>query len=233
MQELPGLGRAGVTGDEGCMAMVAAPKGCSDDPEMWDGSTALADPVCPAPTANIAKQLGRAADCGTGRQLIEQLGQKEFCPVLWVSVKRRQSKLEAFADIFGPIGLMFGLLSIGGVQGVASLILSLNLIIQFVQLGLPDKFRKFADSFTDVMTVAKIGKFDFDSLKIVRKIVVPVLNAFEHPFSTNVVAEEVLVPAVGAPQTGWCVDRFPRGPARTAADHRQGRPEGDKGVVAC
>ena len=26
------------------------------------------------------------------------------------------------------------------------------------------------------------------------------------------VAEEVLVPAVGAPQTGWRVDRFPRGP---------------------
>ena len=30
----------------------------------------------------------------------------------------------------------------------------------------------------------------------------------------DVVAEEVLVPAVGAPQSGWRVDRFPRGPAR-------------------
>ena len=28
------------------------------------------------------------------------------------------------------------------------------------------------------------------------------------------VAEEVLVPAKGAPQTGWRVDRFPQGPGR-------------------
>ena len=28
----------------------------------------------------------------------------------------------------------------------------------------------------------------------------------------DVVTEEVLVPAVGAPQTGWRVDRFPQGP---------------------
>ena len=49
----------------------------------------------------------------------------------------------------------------------------------------------------------------------------------------DVVAEEVLVPAVGAPQTGWRVDRFLRGPARTPVDHLQGRPEGDEGEVAC
>ena len=30
----------------------------------------------------------------------------------------------------------------------------------------------------------------------------------------DVVTEEVLVPAVGAPQTGWRVDRFPQGPGR-------------------
>ena len=47
------------------------------------------------------------------------------------------------------------------------------------------------------------------------------------------VAEEVLVPAVGAPQTGWRVDRFPRGPARAPDDHRQDRPVGDEGEVAC
>ena len=168
-----------LTRDESCTAMVAARKGCSDDCEMKGGFMVLANRVCPAPIANIAKQIGGAADCGTGSQLVEQLEQKKFGPVLWVSVKRRQSKLEALADILGPIGLMFGLLSIGGVQRVASLILLLNLIIQFhVQLGLPDKFRNFANPFTDVMTVAKIRKFDFDSLKIVKKIVAPVFNAF-------------------------------------------------------
>ena len=46
-------------------------------------------------------------------------------------------------------------------------------------------------------------------------------------------AEDVLVPTVGASQTGWRVDRFPRGPARVPVDHRQGRPEGDEGEVAC
>ena len=30
----------------------------------------------------------------------------------------------------------------------------------------------------------------------------------------DVVTEEVLVPAVGAPQTRWRVDRFPQGPGR-------------------
>ena len=30
----------------------------------------------------------------------------------------------------------------------------------------------------------------------------------------NAVAEEVLVPTVGAPLTGWRVDRFPQGPGR-------------------
>ena len=49
----------------------------------------------------------------------------------------------------------------------------------------------------------------------------------------DVVAEEVLVPAVGAPQTGKRVDRFPRGPGRAPDDHRQGCPEGDEGEVAC
>ena len=49
----------------------------------------------------------------------------------------------------------------------------------------------------------------------------------------DVVAEEVLVPAAGAPQTGWLVDRIPLGPARTPVDHLQGCPEGDEGEVAC
>ena len=49
----------------------------------------------------------------------------------------------------------------------------------------------------------------------------------------DVVAEEVLVPAVGAPQTGWRVDRFPRGPGRVPDGRRQGCPEGDEGEVAC
>ena len=30
----------------------------------------------------------------------------------------------------------------------------------------------------------------------------------------DVVTEELLVPARGAPQTGWCVDRFPQGPGK-------------------
>ena len=57
----------------------------------------------------------------------------------------------------------------------------------------------------------------------------------------DVVTEEVLVPAKGAPQTGWRVDRFPQGPGRmrlvntplefeasyvsALVDHWQGRPE--------
>ena len=49
----------------------------------------------------------------------------------------------------------------------------------------------------------------------------------------DVVAEEVLVPTVGASLTGWRVDRFPRGLARTPVDHRQSCPEGDEGEVAC
>ena len=49
----------------------------------------------------------------------------------------------------------------------------------------------------------------------------------------DAVAEEVLVPAVGAPTTGGVFDRFPQGPARILVDHRQDRPEGDEGEVAC
>ena len=49
----------------------------------------------------------------------------------------------------------------------------------------------------------------------------------------NVVTEKVLVPAVGAPLSGWRVDRFPRGPTRTPVDHLQGCPEGNEGEVAC
>ena len=49
----------------------------------------------------------------------------------------------------------------------------------------------------------------------------------------DIVAEEVLVSAVGAPLTGWRVDRFPRGPARAPDDHRQGCQEGDEAEVAC
>ena len=49
----------------------------------------------------------------------------------------------------------------------------------------------------------------------------------------NAVAEDVLVPTVGAPQTRWRVDRFPRSPARAPVDHRQSCPEGDEGEVAC
>ena len=34
----------------------------------------------------------------------------------------------------------------------------------------------------------------------------------------EVVAEDVLIPTVGASLTGWRVDHFPRGPARTPVD---------------
>ena len=175
------------TGDEGCMAMVLAPQGCSDDCEVKNGALVVPPPVCPAPIASIAKQLRGASDCGTGRGLVEQMGQEEFWPVLWVNVKRRRSNFEVLvdsaADFVGATCLCMGLLSVGGVQGIVSLMSSLLLLLQFeVQLGLSDKFVQFAQSFTDITSISQTLFFDVGPLKNVKHLVHHALTAFENNF---------------------------------------------------
>ena len=171
-----------MTGDEGCMAMVLAPQGCSDDCEVKNGALVVPPPVSPAPIASIAKQLRGASDCGTGRELVEQMGQEEFWPVLWVNVKRRRSNFEVLVDSAADV-VGATCLCVGGVQGIVSLMSSLLLLIQFeVQLGLPDKFVQFAQSFTDITSISKTLFFDVGSLKNLKHLVEHALTAFENSF---------------------------------------------------
>ena len=115
------------------------------------------------------------------------MGQEEFWPVLWVNVKRRRSNFEVLvdsaADVVGATCLCMGLLSVGGVQGIVSLMSSLLLLLQFeVQLGLPDMFVQFAQSFTDITSISKTLFFDVGPLRNLKHLVEHALTAFENSF---------------------------------------------------
>ena len=80
-----------------------------------------------------------------------------------------------------------GLLSVGGVQGIVSLMSSLLLLLPFeLQLGLTDKFVQFAQSFTDITSISKTLFFDVGPLKV-KHLVEHALTAFENSlfFSTS------------------------------------------------
>jgi len=191
-------------GQISCMALALAPKNCQDCVESR--SQEHADHVhsrkkqrrhapeqhlhvgCPeALLQALTRRLDNEDDCAKGFGYAQELHEESW-PIIWVNIHRSETLeaavVSAVADIFGPIGLVTAVASAGTLQALSKYITFLMLLTQFNgQLGLPEKFVRFADSFSDVKSLLSIKQlFSKEGLRRLIKKLSPLFSFFDFDF---------------------------------------------------
>jgi len=185
-----------------CMGYALAPEKCQDCSESRSqqhgdhvhsknpkSNDAHIHAGCPeALLDGLARQIISSDHCtDRGFKASQSLHQQDW-PIVWVNIHRSEllaaAAVSAVSDIFGPIGILTALASAGTLQALSKYMAFLMLLTQFNgQLGLPDKFTRFADSFTDIHALLSFKElFSIKGLKRFLKKIQPVFDFLDFSY---------------------------------------------------